>query len=162
LPRSPIKLHPLSSRADYAHYRIGLAYFKESPKAIDRDQNYLDETIKHLRVVIRRYPRSPYMSLARKTLKAARRRLAEHNFYVGRLYYRTGQYISCIPRFVLVAERYPDSGLADKALYTVVKASIKLDRLEEAKEAYSILTLSYPKSKYVAKAERKLLRAAKK
>ena len=157
-----IRLHPLSSRTDYAHYRIGLAYFKESPKAIDRDQTYLDDAIKHLRIVIRRYPRSPYMNLARRTLKLARSRLARHNYYVGRYYYRTGQYISCIPRFATVAKRYPGSGLAGKSLYMIVKASIKLDRLNEAKEAYSILTLAFPKSSYVKKAEQKLLRAAKK
>ncbi len=157
-----IRLHPLNSRGDYAHFRMGLSYFKEAPKAIDRDQNYLDDAIKHLRIVIRRYPRSTYRNLARSTLKKARSRLARHNYYVGHYYYRTGQYISCIPRFAFVAERYPDSGLADKSLYFIVKASIKLERLEEAKEAYSILTLAFPKSEYVKRAERKLLSAAKK
>ncbi len=156
-----LKLHPYSGKADYAHYRIGVSYFKESPKAIDRDQSYLDDAIDHLRIVVRRYPRSAYRGLAKATLEVARRRLAKRNYYIGRFYYRTGEYIAAIPRFIEVAERYPDSGIADKALYMAVKANLKLDRLEGAKEAFSILSLAFPKSPYVPKAERKLLSAAK-
>lgn len=157
-----LHLYPLHPKADYAHYRIGVAYFRESPKAIDRDQRYLDEAIRHLRIVIRRYPGSKYRDAARATLHVARRRLARRHFYVGRFYYRTGEYIACIPRFMEVADHYPDSGLADKALYLVVKANLGLDRLDAAKQAYSTLATKYPDSKYVKRAERKLLRAVKK
>ena len=86
----------------------------------------------------------------------------DRSFYIGRFDYRTGEYIACIPRFMEVADRYPDSGLADKALYLVIKANLELDRLEAAKQAYSTLTTKYPDSKYVKGAERKLLRAVKK
>ena len=157
-----LRLHPLHPKADYAHYRIGVAYFKESPKAIDRDQGYLKEAIGHLRIVLRRYPRSQYRGIAKATLTIARRRVARRQFYIGRFYFRTGEYIACIPRFMEVANRYPDSGLADRALYMVVKANLGLDRLEAAKEAFSMLATAYPDSKYVKRSERKLLRAVKK
>gem|GEM_PF-694593 len=157
-----LRLHPLHRKADYAHYRIGVSYFKESPKAIDRDQRYLKEAVHHLRIVLRRYPGSKYRDAARAVLLVARRRLARRHYYIGRFYYRTGEYIACIPRFMEVANRYPDSGLADKALYMAIKANLGLDRLEAAKETYSTLATKYPKSRYVKRAERKLLRAVKK
>lgn len=156
-----IRLYPMHPKSDYAHYRIGLCYFKESPKAIDRDQEYLEEAIVHLRAVVRRYPGSKYRKVAIKTLREARTRVARRQYYIGRFYYRTGQYIAAIPRFMEVAERYPDSGLADKALYMVVDSNLSLNSIEAARAAFSSLSVQYPKSKYTRKAEKKMLRAVK-
>lgn len=157
-----IRLYPTNPKVDYAHYRVGLCYFKESPKAIDRDQEYLDEAIVHLRAVIRRYPGSQYRNPALATLKEARTRVARRHFYIGRFYYRTGEYIAAIPRFMEVAEKYQDSGLADKALFMAVEASLKLDRFDSARNIFSALSISYPNSKYTKRAEKKMLHNAKK
>lgn len=157
-----LNLHPISPRGDYAHLRAGLSFLKESPKAIDRDQEYLDDAIEHLRTVHRRYPDSRYTGLARANLVIARKRVARRQFYIGRFYYRTGEYIACIPRFLEVAEGYPDSGLADRALYMAIKANLGLDHVEGAKAAFGELSTKYPDSKYTKKAEHKLLRAVKK
>jgi len=156
-----IRLYPMHPKADYAHYRIGLCYFKESPKAIDRDQEYLEEAIIHLKAVIRRYPGSQYREAAIKTLREARTRVARRQYYIGRFYYRTGEYIAAIPRFLEVAQYYPDSGLADKALYMVVQSNLSLGRVEPARAAFSELSVNYPASPYTRKAERKMLRAVK-
>lgn len=156
-----IRLYPTHPRCDYAHYRAGVSYYKESPKAIDRDQGYLDDAIEHLRTVLVRYPRSEYAELSYATLNLALKRIARRQFYIGRFYYRTGEYIAAIPRFKELAEKYPDSGLADRALAMVVDASIKLKKLGDAKDAFGKLVTSYPNSGYTKKAERKLLRAAK-
>lgn len=156
-----LNLYPISPRGDYAHLRAGLSFLKESPKAIDRDQEYLDDAIKHLRNVLLRYSDSRYRGLASANLAIAQRRVARRHFYVGRFYYRTGEYIACIPRFMEVAEDYPDSGLADKALYMAVKANLGLDQIEGAKAAFGELSTKYPDSKYTKKAEHKLLRAVK-
>lgn len=157
-----LKLHPRSRKSDYAHYRIGMSYFKESPKAIDRDQEYLETAIDHLRTVIRYYPRSEYKPLSKVTLHKARNRIAGRNFYIGEFYFRTGEYIACIPRFWDVVEKYPDSGMADKALYKIIEANLELKRFDDAKNAYSTMATSFSDSKYARRSERKLLAAAKK
>ncbi len=157
-----IRLYPTHSKAGYAHYRIGLCYFKESPKAIDRDQEYLDEAIVHLRAVVRRYPNSKYRKAAVQTLREARTRVARRQYYIGNFYFRTGEYISCIPRVMEVAERYPDSGLAAKSLYMVVRANLGLSRFAAARAAFSELSVRYPDNQYTKKAERKMLSAVKK
>ncbi|MFH1829492.1 MAG: outer membrane protein assembly factor BamD [Pseudomonadota bacterium] len=157
-----LRLYPLHPKADYAHYKIGVCYYKESPKAIDRDQEYLQEAIVHLRAVVRSYPGSQYRKPALATLHAARKRIARRNFYIGRFYYRTGEYIAAIPRFYEVANQYPDSGLADKALYLIIESNLGLSRVEAARDAFSELSANYSNSKYVKKAERKMLKAVKK
>ncbi len=153
-----LRLHPRSRKADYAHFRIGEAYYKESPKAIDRDQEYLESSIDHLAIVLRRYPNSSYAGLAKAAWQKARLRVAKRNFYVGRFYYKTGEYKACIPRFWEVARKYPDSGLGDKSLYKIVEASLELKKIDGAKEAYGMLLSEYPDSKLTKSAERKLLR----
>lgn len=157
-----VRLYPTHPKVDYAHYRIGLCYFKEAPKAIDRDQEYLEEAIVHLRAVVRRYPNSQYHNAAVKTLTEARTRVAKRQYYIGRFYFRTGEYIASISRFMEVAERYPDSGLADKSLYMVIQANLELSRVAAAKATFSELSIRYPESKYTKKAERKMLHAVKK
>ncbi|MBI4126283.1 MAG: outer membrane protein assembly factor BamD [Deltaproteobacteria bacterium] len=157
-----LKLYPRSPRVDYAHYRAGLSYYHESPKAIDRDQEYLDDAINHFTTVIQSYPTSAYRSLSDRFLKDARRRVARRNFYVGRFYTRTGEYIAALPRLIEVAEDYPDSGLAPRALYLATKANIELDRIEAAKTTFSKLSLEYPNERWTKKAERELLSASKK
>lgn len=157
-----LKLYPTHPKADYAHYRCGVAYYKESPKAIDRDQEYLDDAIGHLRTVLRQYPSSPYTELSRATLNVALRRIARRAFYIGRFYFRTGEYIAAIPRLKEVADKYPDSGLADRSLYMVIEGSLALKNYDDAKNAYSTLATKYSDSRYTKLAEKKLLRAAKK
>jgi len=157
-----VRLYPLHPKADYAHYRIGVCYFKEAPKAIDRDQDYLKEAIIHLRAVARRYPNSEYREPAIATLRVARKRMARRQFYIGRFYYKTGEYKACLGRFEEVAERYPDSGLADRALYLMVDANLGLKDFEAAREAFGKLSARYPDSKYTKRAENKMLRAVEK
>lgn len=156
-----LRLYPRHQMADYAHYRAGESYFRESPKAIDRDQEYLGKAIDQLRSVSRYYPSSKYVGPSNKLLHEARTKVAKRNYYIGRYYFRTGEYIACLSRFQEVADSYFDSSIADKALYMIVRANIKLGRLEAAKTAFSALTSKYPKSSYIDRAESKMLSAAK-
>lgn len=156
-----LKLYPNHPKSDYAFYRTGASYLKESPKAIDRDQEYLDDAIKYLAYVVRNHPRSTYYDLAAKDLDEALTRLAKRNFYIGKFYYRTREYIACLPRFADVVTDFPGSGLVDRSLYMITLANLKLGRVEDAKFAYSKLATDFPGSKWTRKAEKKMKSATK-
>lgn len=157
-----LQFNPNHPRSDYAHYRAGVAYYKESPRAIDRDQEHLAEAIDELRIVLRRYPTSAYADLSKATLHVALNRVAKRHYYIGRFYFRTGEYLAAIPRFMEVANNFPESGLADVSLYRIIEANIVLHHFEDAREAYSAMQTNFPSSPYVKRAERMMLRAAKK
>lgn len=157
-----LRLHPGSSEADYAYYRLGLSYLKESPKAIDRDQQYLDDAEYHLKVAAGHFPESAYHSAAMEGLKETRRRLAEREFYVGRFYFRTGEYKAAIPRFLAVVEKYPETERVPEALYKLVVASGKLKEVEEAKVYFVKLEAEFPKNRWTAKADDKMRALTKK
>lgn len=157
-----IKLHPGHPQVDYAFYRLGLSYLYESPKAIDRDQEYMSDAIKYLQAVVSNFPSSPYHELATKDLNDAKLRVAKRHFYIGNFYYRTGEYIAAIPRFMEIVNNYPDCGLMPESLYRITVACIKLRNIDAAKEAYNILLTKFPSNEFTKKAESKLLNASSK
>lgn len=150
------KMHPISPKTDYAYYRLGLSYLKESPKAIDKDQQYLDDAVYYLRIAATSFPNSPYREAAQASLKDALGRLAKRNYYIGRFYFRTGEYIASIPRFIDVVQNYPEAEIVPKALYKLVVANGKLRRIRDAKLFYSKLAVEYPDNEWTKKAEGKL------
>lgn len=156
-----IKLHPLHPKIDYAYYRRGVSLFKESPKAIDRDQQYIDEAIRNLEVVIRSFPNSTYRPLALKYYREARMKVAKRHMYIGRFYFRTKEYKASIPRLITVATQYEETGLAPKALYMITLANLKLKQMDDARDSYSMLATKYPDDKYTKRAERKMESAIK-
>ncbi|MBI2091653.1 MAG: outer membrane protein assembly factor BamD [Deltaproteobacteria bacterium] len=160
--QSFIKLHPIHQKTAYAYFKTGLSYLRHSPKAIDRDQEYIDDAIANFQIVINSYPDGEYFELAKANLLEARTKVAKRHFYIGRFYFKTGEYIASIPRFQEIADNYKDSGLAEKSLSNIALANLELKRLENAKVAFSRLASEYPQSKYISKIEKKLISAVKK
>lgn len=152
-----LKIYPTHPKTGYANYKLGLAYLKDTPKAIDRDQSNLPKAIQHLSISINRYPDSEYRNIAKKYLKDALSNAAKKEYYVGNFYYRTGQYIAAIPRFQTIVDEYSEFTSADLPLYRIVVANIKLQKYEAAKEAFSKMAMKYPNSKLTKKAEGRLL-----
>ena len=141
------RLHPAYDRIDYVYYRTGLSYLKESPKAIDRDQQYLDDAIHYFTLALNE-PRSDYHEIAREKWMEARRRLARRVFYVGRFYYRVGEYLAAIPRFQEIVTDYTELGLDEKALYFLGRSYLELEQKEKAAEIVLVFDQHFPKSPY--------------
>ena len=156
------RLYPYDPKLDYAFYRAGLSYYNTTPKSIARDQEYLDDAADLFRMVMQNFPGSAYFNLAAASLRDAQEKIARRNFYVGRFYYRTGEFIAAAPRFLTVLDEYPHTTILERSLYFLTKVDIKLGNLEEAKKAYSELVTRFPKSKYSKKLEHKLIAAAEK
>lgn len=158
--QSFIKLHPTHPKVDYAYYKTGLSYLRHTPKAIDRDQEYLGSALANFEIVRNNFPGSAYLEVNNEKLLETRKKMALKDMYIGRFYYRTGEYIASIPRFKNVSDNYRDTGLAEKALYYITLANLKLKRLEGAKESFSQLSIYYPNSRYIKDLEKKLISAA--
>lgn len=151
-----IKIHPTHPRLDYVYYRTGLSYLKASPKAIDRNQEYLDDSVAYLEAVLGQFPGSDYTNVAREKWEAARRRLAKRHLYIGRFYYKTGEYLASLNRFEEVIKRYGDLGLDERAYYWLGRSYLKLSRKEKALEALEGLEKKYPAGRFRKKLAGKL------
>jgi outer membrane protein assembly factor BamD len=141
------KLHPTHERVGYAYYKTGLSYLKESPKAIDRDQQYLNSAIQYLELAVQ-MTSGDIREVAREKLMEARSRIAKRHFYIGRFYYRTGEYIAAIPRFQEILIHYNGLGLDEKSLYLLGDSFRRISEKEKALEILSVFDQHFPTSPY--------------
>ncbi len=148
-----VKLHPTHEKIGYAYYRIGLCYLKESPKAVDRDQEYLDDAIRYFEFAMN-VP--SVKDVAKEKWREARTRVARRHFYIGRFYYRTHEYVSAIPRFNEVVTNYSGLGLDERALYLMGDSYRRLTEKERVLEILSVFDQHFPQSPYRKKLARKI------
>jgi len=151
------KLHPNSPRLDYAYYRAGLSFEKQLPKTIDRDMSTLVKAETNFAMVFRRFPNSPYAQMAQAKFDEMRGKAAQRNVYVGRFYYKFGEYRAAIPRFLLILQDYPGLGFDEEALYRLALSYRKLGLEDKAKAAAELMQEKFPESKKTKKIVKKIL-----
>jgi outer membrane protein assembly factor BamD len=120
-------LHPKNEAVPYVLYQIGRCYF-DRLQAVDRDQTVAREAIQSFERLIRSYPDSPQAKRAERHVRVCNRRLAEHEFYVGRFYYRTKHYKAALGRFKTVITSYPDLGVHHKAIEYIALCQDRMGR----------------------------------
>lgn len=152
-----IRLHPNSDKLDYAYYRAGLAYERQMSKKIDRDQSNIGEAEENFASVYRRFPDSPYAKLAQAKYDEIRSRAARRNMYIGKFYFRSGEYRAAIPRFLTILQDFPGLGFEEESLYRLALAYQRLGDQEKAKGAAQLMQENYPQSKKTKKIVRKIL-----
>lgn len=145
--------YPMHPKADYAYYKTGLAYLEDTPKAIDRDQQYLDVAAQNFSVVPKYFPGSPYARLAEQKYAEARNKQARRHFYVAHFYYKYGEYKASIPRFVTIIDEYHGLGLDEKSFYYLTQACVKTKEIEKARQVVSAFEQRYPQSPWLKKAK---------
>lgn len=149
-----VNSHPYHNKRPYALYRLGMAYLKESPKSIDRDQPHLAKAYQRFNQVVTYFPRSPYAKLAKKYRKIAFDRLARKEYYTARFYYKYHEYITAVYRFRNFLSLYSEHPLALDSYYYWSLSYKKLDKLEQARSIYKMMEKRYqnnPKTKSLAK-----------
>lgn len=149
------KIHPGYKRIDYVYYRTGQSYLKESPKSIDRDQQYLDDAI-HYFTLTMNDPASEHREIAKEKWIESRKRLAGRTFYIGRHYYKADEFRAAIPRFEEIIYQYPYLGYDEEALYLLGRSYLKLGNKEKCHDILMVFDQHYPKSKYRKRLARRL------
>lgn len=147
------ELHPTNEQIPYVLWMKGVAYLDQF-STIDRDVSALENAQKEFEKLRSRFPDSPYAEKAESQLRKIRAKLAEHDFYVAHFYYRSGRFQAALPRFERILAKYPEAGIADRALYGMGKCYYFLDEREKARQAFESLVRTYPESLYRKYAER--------
>jgi outer membrane protein assembly factor BamD len=101
------KLHPTNRAVPYAIFRQGLCYYRQR-STIDRDQTFTFKALQEFRRLKQKFPQCEYIPKVDKYMGYCRRDLAEHEFYVGKFYFRTKKYKAALDRLQAVAQEYPD------------------------------------------------------
>ncbi len=159
--QSFLKNNPYHDKQDYAYFKSGMAYLKDSPKAIDRDQQYLETAAQNFSMVGRYFPNSQYLHESEDFYKKTVGRLAAREYYVGRFYYKYGELLSSIPRFTNVVKNFAGVGYDERSFYYLVMVGIRTNQPELARQAYLAFEQRFPNSGLVKSAKGKLVGAFK-
>jgi len=101
------KLHPSHPQIPYVIYQQGLCYYRQRG-TIDRDPTFTFKALQEFKRLKQRYPQWERMDKVNDYIAKCQLALADHEFYVGEFYFKTGRYQAALDRFAAIQEEYPD------------------------------------------------------
>jgi len=125
--------HPTNENLPYVMYQVGMSHYNQM-LGIDRDQTEVSNARDAFERLILRFPSSKFAFIAEKRLRECRKRLGEHEFYVGRFYFGQEKYQAALRRFQIVKRDYTGLGLDYKVSYFLHETRKRLARQEQEKE----------------------------
>jgi outer membrane protein assembly factor BamD len=146
------KIHPTHEEIQYVQYQIGMAYFNQM-RTLDRDQTSTKNALSNFEYLIGNYPPSLFTEKAKEKIDVCKKRLADHEFYIGNFYYKHGKFQAAAVRFQGLLEKFPKGHEEDRTLYLLGKSYVELDRLEKAREAFTKIVNEYPRSLHYKEAK---------
>jgi outer membrane protein assembly factor BamD len=146
------KIHPGHEEIPYVQYQIGMSYFNQM-FTLDRDQTPTKKALSSLEYLIANYPPSLFTEKAKEKIGVCKKRLADHEFYIGNFYYKKGKFQAAATRFEGLLEKFPKDPNEDKTLHFLGKSYLELGQWEKAEVAFTRIITEYPKSSYYKEAK---------
>lgn len=101
------RLHPGDDKIPYVIYQSGMCHY-DRLKSIDRTQVPARNALEAFNRLQSRFPGNEYAEKAEPKIRECRKRMAGHEFYVARFYYKSKHYKAALERFENVLEKYPE------------------------------------------------------
>ena len=140
---------PTSEQSAYVQFQIANSLAKRMEKP-DRDQNVTRKALEAYQDLIRLYPTSEYASQAQTQMQAVLVNLAEHEFTVGRFYYRFGAPLAAIERFEYLLATYPQYKERDKVMYNLGLSYVAGHENDNAIQTFKLLREQFPQSPFLS------------
>jgi outer membrane protein assembly factor BamD len=142
-----LQLHPSSADAPYVQYMLAMSNYNQIPD-VTRDQERAEKAMLALQELVDRYPKSEYVSDARKKIQVAKDQLAGKEMEVGRFYLQKRNYTAAINRFRDVVAKYQTTRHVEEALMRLTEAYMALGIVNEAQTAAAVLGHNFPDSSW--------------
>ncbi len=149
-----IKLYPNDKNIPYAVFMEGRSFLENQKSWLiggipyDIDPTGIYNAFDEFKYIVDNYPSSPYADKAKKYALLCEKTLANHDLYIADFYMSQDHYEAAIDRLKTVYEKYPDSGVGDKALYKLATIYKKINAPEEYNKTIELLKQKYPESSY--------------
>lgn len=141
------KYHPAHPENPFAYYRIGMSnFYKILPSELD--QTMTKNAQEYFQTLRDKYPGSIFYGVAGERISFCKRRIAEHDYNIGRFYYKIGMYRPAIKRLKRFIQNYDDSDLKMRAMGILAESLWKDEENERALMLYKEIALVYRKSAY--------------
>jgi len=146
------RLHPSNPHVAYSIFMTGMCHYKQI-LSLDRDQTFAREAVEHFQLLLELYPTSPYAGKALCKISEAKKRIAEHEFFVGSFYLKKKNYQGAIERFSKILENYPHAIEKDKLLYYIANSTIQAGNKQKGDRILTLLLKRYPEGEYADQAK---------
>jgi outer membrane protein assembly factor BamD len=146
------KIHPTHEEMPYVQYQIAMSHFNQM-LTLDRDQNSTKKALSNFEYLIGNYPPSLFTQKAMEKIGVCKKRLADHEFYIGNFYYKNGKFQAAASRFEGLLEKFPRMPDEDHTLFLMGKSYLEIDQGEKAKETFAKIVTQYPKSSHYKEAK---------
>jgi outer membrane protein assembly factor BamD len=139
------KIHPTHGELPYVQFQIGMSYFNQM-HSHDRDQTPTKKALSNFEYLIANMPASLFTEKAKEKIEICRKRLADHEFYVGNFYYKKEKFQAAAMRFEELLKNYPKEAGGEETLYLLGMSYLGFDQREKAKEVFTRVITEYPGS----------------
>ena len=146
------KTHPSHEEIPYVQFQIGMSYFSQM-LTLDRDQTPTKKALSSFEYLIANYPPSLFTEKAKEKTGVCKKRLADHEFYIGNFYYKQGRFQAAALRFEELLEKFPKDPDEDKTLYFLGKSYLEFEQWDKAEAAFTKIVTKYPKSLHYEEAK---------
>jgi outer membrane protein assembly factor BamD len=153
--REFLTFYPTHPRADYAQFKLAMSFY-EQMRPPDRDQTATRDTLQELQLFFARYPNSALMPEARQKWREARDRLSDHDFQVGRTYFRLRADAGAASRLLAILKEDPEYSRRDGVYYYLAELFLRADNKAEAIPYYQRLVTEFTASEYLEDARERL------
>lgn len=138
-------MHPGTKDAALAHHVIASSHFDEI-KDPSRDQAATRKAISELKILVTRYPDSPYARQAENRIRIGEDAIAANEMTIGRYYLQRSNYVASINRFKTVVAEYQTTPQVEEALMRLTETYMALGIQREAQAAAAVLGHNFPQS----------------
>lgn len=123
--REFMTMRPTNENIPYVMYQIAMCNYNQM-LGVDRDQMRTRMAKADFESLIARFPSSRFSFMAEQKLRDCKKRLGEHEFYVGHFYFKRGEYEAALRRFETIQHNYANLGLDYKVSYFLHETRRKL------------------------------------
>jgi outer membrane protein assembly factor BamD len=128
-----MNLHPTNENLPYIMYQIGMCHYKQM-SGIDRDQSETLKTKEAFENLMTRYPSSKFSFMGEKRLRDCKKRLGEHELYIGHFYFVQEKYKAALRRFETASREYANVGLDYRLGYLIEETKKRIAEEEIKKQ----------------------------
>jgi outer membrane protein assembly factor BamD len=139
------KNYGLSAFIPESKYKLGVCYYKESPKP-SLDQEYTRYAISELSLFVDQYPNDKNVTDANVKLQDLKDKLAYKDYSTGIIYMKMEHYRAAALYFQSVYENYIETQWADDAMLGHADALINSKKYDDAKKVLEKFDKLFPKS----------------
>ncbi len=129
-------LHPNHPEIPYVSLQVGLAYFNQLPKTIDRDLSKGHQAIQEFNIVIEKYPRTEFSKIAEEKKKVVLDMLAKKELYIANFYFKKEHFLSAMRRYENLTKM---SAPADVTTEAYLKGAISAFEIGEVSTGKALL-----------------------